>query len=93
MAEASLELDVAMGQTRWSGSALALLGFIFPIWKKIFLLESLSTPFIHKIHFQKFQKGWASKQRAHSGSAVMDPRNFHEELGLIPGLTQRVKDP
>ena len=48
---------------------------------------------IHKIHFQKFLKGRSSNHRATCGSAVMDPRNVHEELGLIPGLSHWVKDP
>ena len=30
---------------------------------------------------------------SHCGSAVMNPTSIHEDTGLIPGLTLRVKDP
>ena len=33
------------------------------------------------------------KWSSHYGSAVMNPTSIHEDAGLIPGLTQWVKDP
>ena len=30
---------------------------------------------------------------SHRGSAVMNPTNIHKDAGLIPGLSQWVKDP
>ena len=34
-------------------------------------------------------KGWSSRR----GAAEMNPTRNHEDVGLIPGLAQRVKDP
>ena len=36
---------------------------------------------------EKYQEG-----SSHCGSAVTNPVSIHEDLGLIPGLTQWVKD-
>ena len=30
---------------------------------------------------------------SHCGSAVMNPTSIHEDVGLIPGLAQWIKDP
>ena len=38
------------------------------------------------MNFKIFKAG-----SSHYGSVVMNPTNIHEDEGLIPGLTQRVK--
>ena len=30
---------------------------------------------------------------SHCGAPEMNPASIHEDVGLIPGLTQRVRDP
>ena len=30
---------------------------------------------------------------SHYGAAEMNPTGIHEDVGLIPGLSQRIKDP
>ena len=37
---------------------------------------------------QELEKG-----SSHCGSVVTNPTSIHEDIGLIPGLTQWVKDP
>ena len=34
-----------------------------------------------------------SSRSSHCGIAVMNPSDIHEDVGLIPGLTQWVKNP
>ena len=41
----------------------------------------------------RFTIAWNSCNRSsHRGLAVMNPTRIHEDMGLIPGLTQWVKD-
>ena len=34
-----------------------------------------------------------TRENSHCGSEVMNPTSIHEDMGLIPGLAQWVKDP
>ena len=47
--------------------------------------------FLKDIHNESF-KNYICLGSSHGGSAVTNPINIHEDVGLIPGLTQWVKD-
>ena len=57
-----------------------------------------SMPFLRSHFYQPFiiHKGQKNKQtnksRSCRGLAVTNPTGIHEDVGLIPGLTQGVKD-
>ena len=45
------------------------------------------------IYQKKREGGIKLYQSSHCGSAVMDQTSIHEDMGLIPGLAQLVKNP
>ena len=46
-----------------------------------------------KDQFKKTKTKTKKDRTSHCGSAVMNPVSTHEDMALIPGLAQWVKDP
>ena len=58
-------------------------------WEKIFANDATHEGLISKIC--KLNK--KTNRSSHCGSAEMNSTRIYEDMGLIPGLTQWVKDP
>ena len=59
-------------------------------------MGSLAATGVHACVRSCHRRGvsWGRELRSsRRGSAVMNPASVHEDMGLIPGLAQQVKDP
>ena len=63
------------------------------LWYNSWIREDeASTSLTHSLTHSSFNQKAQSQSSCH-GSAVMNPASIREDVGLIPGLTQWVKDP